>query len=116
MKLYDWEACDVTSMSVRKIFYCSYPGPPEINPGLKNQSLPLHSPLQVKCIVSGYPTPEVNWTKNGMEIGNNNTLTIDRVSLKDAGRYTCSAKNSEGTNETTFWIEVTGKVYAYISI
>ena len=43
-----------------------------------------------------------------MNLGNNNTLTINRVSYGDAGQYTCSAKNSEGSKNSTFWIEVAG--------
>ena len=77
----------------------------------RNESVSLSSPLRFQCFVRGYPPPEVNWTKDGIDLGNNNTLTIDRVSYEDAGRYTCSIKNSEGKNETTFWIEVTGKSY-----
>ena len=85
------------------------PDPPEINPELKNQSVTHNSSLRFKCSLSGFPTPEILWTKDGVNLGNNNTLTINRVSYGDAGQYTCSANNSEGKNESAFHITVTGK-------
>ena len=85
------------------------PGPPEINPELRNQSVTYNTSLQFKCSQNGFPTPEILWTKDGVNLGNNNTLTINRVSYGDAGRYTCSAKNSEGKRESAFHITVTGK-------
>ena len=90
-------------------FWILCPGPPEINPELKNQSVAYNSSLQFICSLSGFPTPEILWTKDGVNLGNNNTLTINRVSYGDAGRYTCSAKNSEGKRESAFHITVTGK-------
>ena len=85
------------------------PGPPEINPELKNQSVAYNSSLQFICSLSGFPTPEILWTKDGVNLGHNNTLTINRVSYGDAGQYTCSANNSEGKSESAFHITVTGK-------
>nr|XP_058944108.1 vascular endothelial growth factor receptor 3-like [Pocillopora verrucosa] len=82
--------------------------PPEINTELKNQSVTYKTSLQFNCSLSGFPTPEILWTKDGENIGNKNTLTINRVSYGDAGQYTCSAKNSEGSKNSTFWIEVAG--------
>ena len=90
-------------------FWILCPGPPEINPELKNQSVAYNSSLQFICSLSGFPTPEILWTKDGVNLGNNNTLTINRVSYGDAGQYTCSANNSEGKNESAFHITVTGK-------
>ena len=90
-------------------FWILCPGPPEINPELKNRSVTYRSPLQFNCSLSGFPTPEILWTKDGENLGNNNTLTINRVSYGDAGQYTCSANNSEGKNESAFHITVTGK-------
>ena len=85
------------------------PGPPEINPELRNQSVTYNSSLQFKCSVSGFPTPEILWTKDGFNLSNNNILTINRVTFGDAGIYKCSANNREGKNESAFHITVTGK-------
>ena len=57
----------------------------------------------------GFPKPEVVWTKDGKLLGIRNMLTINRVTYGDAGRYKCSAENSEGRNEAAFHITVTGK-------
>ena len=84
------------------------PGPPGINPELKNQSVTYNSSLQFKCSLSGFPTPEILWTKDGVNLTNNNTLTIRQARLEDSGKYTCSAENIEGSRNSTFWIEVAG--------
>ena len=92
------------------------PGPPEINPELKNQSVKYNSSLRFDCSPRSFPTPEILWTKNGIHLGSNNTLNIRQARLKDSGQYTCSANNSKGSKKLTFWIEVEGgKVVIYIN-
>ena len=91
------------------------PGPPGINPELKNQSVTYNSSLQFKCSLSGFPTPEILWTKDGVNLTNNNTFTIHRARLEDSGKYTCSAENIAGSKTSTFWIAVAGgTVFIYI--
>ena len=63
----------------------------------------------MKCIVGGDPPPAVNWTKDGVDLGINNTVIIDHVSFDDAGQYGCIAKNTAGDVNATIWIHVTGK-------
>ena len=87
-------------------FWILCPGPPEINTELKNQSVAYNSSLKFICSLSGFPTPEILWTKDGVNRSNNNTLTIRQARFKDSGQYICSAKNSEGSKNSTFWIEV----------
>ena len=87
-------------------FLIPWPGPPEINPQLINQSVTYNSPLQFNCSLSGFPTPEVLWTRDGINIGKKNTLTIRQARFEDSGEYTCSAKNPIGSKQSTFWIEV----------
>ena len=89
-------------------FWILCSGPPEINPELKNQSVSYNSSLQFRCSLSGFPTPEILWTKDGVNLDKNNTVTIHQARLKDSGQYTCCAKNSEGSKNSTFWIEVAG--------
>ena len=91
------------------------PGPPGINPELKNQSVTYNSSIQFKCSLSGFPTPEILWAKDEVNLTSNNTLTIRQARLEDSGKYTCSAENSEGNKNSTFWIEVAGgTVFIYI--
>jgi len=60
--------------------------------------------------VKGDPPPEVNWTKDGLDLGiKENTLTIGRVTFEDAGWYGCGAENWAGKIQAIFWIDVTGK-------
>ena len=87
-------------------FLIPWPGPPEINPQLINQSVTYNSPLQFNCSLSGFPTPEVHWTRDGINIGKKNTLTIRQARFEDSGEYTCSAKNPIGSKKSTFWIEL----------
>ena len=84
------------------------PGPPEINPELKNQSIAYNSSLPLICFLSGCPTPKILWTKDGVNLSNNNTYTIRQARLEDSGQYICSAKNKKGSKNSTFWIEVAG--------
>ena len=65
----------------------------------------------MKCIVKGDHPLKVNWTKNGVDLGSNNsnTLIVDYVTFKHAGLYGCTAANQAGNTGTTFWIDVTGK-------
>ena len=71
-------------------------------------SVYLHSLLKIICTESGDPEPNVTWTKNGTYFVNNNTLTIDNVTLKDGGQYGCAAENRAGKFSATVWIDVTG--------
>ena len=92
--------------SVALLILC--PGLPEINPELKNQSVAYNSSLHLICFLSAFPTLTVHWTKDGVNLGNNNTYAIRQARLKHSGQYTCSAKNSGGSKNSTFWIEVAG--------
>lgn len=60
--------------------------------------------------MGGDPPPVVDWTKDGVDLGNNNnTVIIDHVSFDDAGQYGCTARNTVRDVSATIWIHVTGK-------
>ena len=71
-------------------------------------SVHLYSLSRITCTESGDPEPNVTWTKNGTYIVQNNTLTINNVTLKDVGQYGCTAENRAGKISATVWIDVIG--------
>ena len=64
----------------------------------------------------GDPEVSVNWTKDGVLLSKNNTLVIRQVMFKDKGNYECTAKNDYGEANSSFWIDVTGKLYIVVYV
>ncbi|XP_020901326.2 uncharacterized protein LOC110239917 [Exaiptasia diaphana] len=57
----------------------------------------------MKCLVKGHPTPKITWSKDTSQlalrrhvIDSNGLLSINKLRLNDAGRYTCTAKSVLG--------------------
>lgn len=83
---------------------------PKVDRNLENKSVALNTTFTMKCVEAGFPSPEVNWTKNGTLLPNaGNIITINHTSFDDEGQYECSARNRIGKISKTVWIEVTGK-------
>ncbi|XP_023246866.1 muscle M-line assembly protein unc-89-like [Copidosoma floridanum] len=70
------------------------------------------SDIVLEGIVDGFPLPVISWTKNGQELlakngmklsydHNHVKLEIKDVKVKDAGRYTCTARNDIGNASST---------------
>lgn len=49
----------------------------------------------LRCKATGYPCPEYQWVKDGMELpdGNDEELTLDHVRLENSGKYNCIVSN-----------------------
>ena len=96
------------------LYFFAFQAPPILNPELKNRSVALNSTLKLTCTVGGQPL-QINWTKNGVDLGNrnNNTYTVDHITFNHTGLYGCMAENWDGKTHTIFWIDVTGKVSNY---
>lgn len=77
------------------------------------------------CVASGYPTPSISWSRGGSTLNNSSRFTIYeklvteggvtysqsilkicRVGQDDAVQYTCSARNSVGTDRASFNLTV----------
>ena len=97
---------------VMLFFYISV-GPEISEPPIDNTKMEGQT-IVFSCMVAGYPTPAVAWTKNGVELNvtanlrlsvsskdGNHTLNITDVQKSDAGQYRCVAKNSLQTSESS---------------
>ena len=79
-----------------------------------------------ECQVIGYPSPEVTWFKDDVDITKDPrynihldqargiiALTIQEVLPSDEGCYQCKAQNSEGYATTTAYLVVRGKSHVH---
>ena len=77
---------------------------------------PLHLTLRFtkECYLRGDPQISVNWTKDGVLLSKNNTLVNRQATFKDNANYECIAKNDYGEANSSFCIDVTGKLYIVV--
>ncbi|VDO96214.1 unnamed protein product [Heligmosomoides polygyrus] len=78
----------------------------------------------IRCEVFGNPAPDVEWLKNGeifeselLQASTNlRYLHLREADVKDAGRYTCIAKNRAGEQRASTQLHVLGSFSVYIPI
>ncbi|XP_067858731.1 myopalladin isoform X2 [Heptranchias perlo] len=86
---------------------------------LKSREAAEGSRVQLDCIVTGLPTPEVRWYCEGKELknspdiqiaddGNQYSLIISEAFEEDTGRYTCLASNIYGSDTTSAELYIEG--------
>lgn len=61
------------------------------------------NPVNLKCVATGKPEPDITWHKNGAPVVldkrvvmSDRSLFILETKLEDTGSYSCIAQNSEG--------------------
>ena len=96
--------------------YAYFAVPPRVSDEFRNLTIALNSTFTKKCYLRGDPEVSVNWTKDGVLLSKNNTLIIRQATLKDRGNYECTAKNDYGEANSSFWIDVTGKLYIVVYV
>lgn len=82
-----------------------------------NVTAASNTTITINCPVSGVPTPFAIWQKDGVEIGegdtltilDDNTLVIKDADLDDDAKYTCTIQNTFGKDEVSSIVRVIGK-------
>uniref|UniRef100_UPI00398E7B96 myopalladin-like isoform X3 n=1 Tax=Pristiophorus japonicus TaxID=55135 RepID=UPI00398E7B96 len=93
--------------------------PPRFIQRLKSREAAEGSRVQLECIVTGLPTPEVRWYCEGKElknspdiqiayVDNQYSLIISEAFEEDTGRYTCLASNIYGSDSTSAELYIEG--------
>ncbi|NXI42791.1 LRIT3 protein, partial [Galbula dea] len=89
---------------------------------------PLGSNVLLRCDATGYPTPQLTWTRSDNIPVNYTVLqespgegvrwsimSLTGISYKDAGEYRCKAKNLAGMSEAAVTVTVVGVVTTTVS-
>ncbi|KAL1455558.1 hypothetical protein WDU94_009646, partial [Cyamophila willieti] len=88
--------------------------PPEIQRNMNSTQVYIGTNISLCCIASGYPEPNIHWSKlkyGGVQKNSlNNTLTITDAKLEDAGLYICTAENIFGSDSAMVDIGIIGLV------
>ncbi|XP_069756931.1 myopalladin isoform X2 [Narcine bancroftii] len=93
--------------------------PPRFSQRLKSREATEGSRVQLECVVTGLPKPEVRWFCEGKELknspdiqiaydGNQCSLIISEAFEEDTGRYTCLASNIHGSDATSAELYIEG--------
>ena len=67
------------------------------------------SNVSIECLGNGIPSPSLSWSKDGLKLESTNVIHLSRVSLEDAGLYTCSMENFLGSDSQSVVLSVKGK-------
>ncbi|KAG7460303.1 hypothetical protein MATL_G00220130 [Megalops atlanticus] len=63
--------------------------------------------VELICNASGHPPPEVKWQRDGQAVrGNGGKLVISNAKEEHAGEYTCTARNSAGSDSVVVQVEL----------
>ncbi|XP_053705091.1 basement membrane-specific heparan sulfate proteoglycan core protein isoform X1 [Synchiropus splendidus] len=93
---------------------------PQIAALPETKEVTVGSDAVLPCVASGYPAPEIKWTKLDTELPpkcfqEKNVLTVPRVTHEDSGTYVCTASNKQGKVESFTKLEVHERVMPYFA-
>ena len=77
-----------------------------------SQSVARGQNIDLRCSASGFPTPNVVWTRLSIELiegYGSAVLSLNNVTRADQGIYRCTANNSQGQKSTTMNLTVVGR-------
>ena len=69
--------------------------------------------MTLKCIVSGYPQPDITWFKDGHEVEGvkSQTYFIEELTLESRGLYKCFASNELGNvTSGNIYVKIRGQL------
>uniref|UniRef100_A0A8C1I856 Hemicentin 1 n=1 Tax=Cyprinus carpio TaxID=7962 RepID=A0A8C1I856_CYPCA len=101
-----------------RIFNLNVYVPPLIQgngPAAKELTAVLDSSINIECVASGSPPPQLNWLKNGLPLpvssqirllSAGQVLRIARAQVSDGGSYTCVASNRAGVDNRHYNLQV----------
>ena len=79
-------------------------------------SSPPSIAITIVCEASGQPTPKISWTRNGAAVVSSRNIKVkDKIlriksfSVKEIGRYECTAKNVFGVDKAVSNVNIKGK-------
>ncbi|XP_041969224.1 hemicentin-1-like [Aricia agestis] len=86
---------------------------PTIKNAGKDVNIPAQKVVDLECLVTGFPKPEVRWLNNSEYIESGSKVQMFRdhklrfkATIFDTGNYTCQATNSVGEDKITFHVNV----------
>ncbi|XP_058499022.1 basement membrane-specific heparan sulfate proteoglycan core protein isoform X3 [Solea solea] len=93
---------------------------PQIAALPETKEVTVGSDAVLPCVASGYPVPEIKWSKMDGELlpkcfQEANALTVPRVTHEDSGTYVCTASNKQGKVEAFTTLQVHERVMPYFA-
>ena len=70
----------------------------------------LGNSVAIKCVSRGFPEPSYTITHNGTIVSTYPVYTIAKVKWNDIGIYSCTARNTLGSDSDVDFLHVTGKI------
>ncbi|XP_070688049.1 hemicentin-1 [Pempheris klunzingeri] len=101
-----------------RIFNLNVYVPPVINGNtetVERLTTVLDSSVNIECVATGSPPPQLNWLKNGLPLpvsshirllSAGQVLRITRTQVSDSGTYTCVASNRAGVDNRHYNLQV----------